>query len=103
MGPDRSATGPESAIYRIAVARLISWMGTEAAYIALIALVYERSGGSGVWISAALLAALGARVVVSPWAGLLGDYFDRRTVMITSDLGAAACFTAIATTHSLPV
>jgi len=93
----------ESAIRRIAIARLISWTGTEAAYIALIALIYERSNGSGVWIAAALLSALGARVLVSPWAGLLGDYFDRRLVMVGSDLVAGACFVALATVHSLPL
>jgi MFS family permease len=93
----------ERVIRRLALARLISWAGTEAAYIALIALVFERSDGSGVWISAALLSALGARVLVSPWSGSLGDYFDRRVVMICSDLAAAACFVAISETHSLPV
>jgi MFS family permease len=90
-------------VRRLAVARFISWAGTQAAYIALIALIYERSGGSGMWISAALLAALGARVVASPWAGTLGDYFDRRLVMIGSDLAAAACFVAISQVRSLPL
>jgi MFS family permease len=92
----------ERAIRRLAAARLVSWIGTEAAYIALIALIYERSHGSGVWISTALLAALGARVLVSPWGGALGDYFDRRVVMIGSDVAAAACFVAISQVHSLP-
>jgi MFS family permease len=96
-------TASEAAVRRLAVARLVSWTGTQAAYIALIALIYERSGGSGIWISAALLAALGARVVASPWAGTLGDYFDRRLVMIGSDLAAAACFVAISQVESLPL
>lgn len=98
-----STTPPEVAVRRLAFARLISLAGTQAAYIALIALIYGRSGGSGVWISAALLAALGARVLVSPWAGSLGDYFDRRLVMVGSDLAAATCFLALAMVHSLPV
>ena len=93
----------ETAVRRLAVARFISWAGTQAAYIALIALIYERSGGSGVWISAALLAALGARVIASPLPGSLGDYFDRRLVMIGSDLAAAACFVAISQVRSLPL
>src|SRR2546421_4661678 len=93
----------ERAIHRLALARLISWVGTEAAYIALIALVYDRSHASGVWISAALLSTLAARVLVSPWAGSLGDYLDRRVVMICSDLAAASCFVAISQVHSLPV
>ena len=94
---------PDTAIRRLAVARFISWTGSQAANIALLALVYERSNGSGVWISAALLAALGARVVASPWAGSLGDYFDRRLVMVGSDLVAAACFVGISQIGSLPL
>jgi MFS family permease len=39
---------------------------------------------------------------VSPWSGSLGDYLDRRVVMICSDLAAAACFVAISQVHSLP-
>jgi MFS family permease len=85
------------------LARLISFAGTQAAYVALIALIYGRSGGSGIWISAALLAALGARVVMSPWAGALGDYLDRRWVMVGSDLAAAGCFLGLSMVHSLPV
>jgi MFS family permease len=92
---------PIGGVRRLALSRLVSWAGTQAAYIALIALIYDRSNGSGVWISAGLLSALGARVLVSPWAGSLGDYFDRRVVMIASDLCAAACFVAISQVHSL--
>ena len=91
----------DRAIRRLAASRLISLAGTQAAYIALLALVYDRSHGSGSWLAAALIAALVARVVVSPWAGSLGDRFDRRWVMIASDLAAAACFVAIVHTGSL--
>ena len=94
---------PQAVIRRLGVARFISFGGTQAAYIALIALVYERSNGSGVWIASALVAALGARVAASPWAGSLGDYFDRRWVMVGSDVAAAACFVAISQVQSLPL
>jgi MFS family permease len=77
--------------------------GTQAAYIALIALIYDKSDGSGVWIAAALVAGLGARVLSAPWAGALGDYFDRRLMMIASDLAAAACFVALSQFDSLPL
>ena len=99
----RGAASPDTAIRRLAIARFVSWAGSQAANIALLALVYERSNGSGEWISAALLAALGARVIASPWAGSLGDYFDRRLVMVGSDLVAAACFVAISQVGSLPL
>jgi MFS family permease len=92
---------PTPAIRRLAASRFISLAGTQAAYIALLALVYDRSHGSGSWLAASLVAALAARVAVSPWAGSLGDRFDRRRVMIASDIAAAACFLAIAQTGSL--
>jgi MFS family permease len=99
MAPERAV--PVPAVRRLAASRLISLAGTQAAYIALLALVYDRSHGSGSWLAAALIAALAARVAVSPWAGSLGDRFDRRRVMIASDVAAAACFLAIAQAGSL--
>lgn len=97
----REASLVRAHVRRLALARLISQVGTQAAYVALLALVFERSGGSGVWVAAALLSALGARVVVSPFAGALGDYSDRRVVMVCSDLAAAAAFVLISQTHAL--
>lgn len=35
----------------------------------------------------------------APWAGALGDRFDRRIVMIASDLAAAGVFVAFAFVH----
>jgi MFS family permease len=86
-------------VHRLAAARLVSLTGGEAAYIALVALVYERTGSS-LWVSAALLAMIGVAGVCSPFAGALGDRFDRRRVLIASDLVAAALFVAIATTDA---
>jgi MFS family permease len=98
VDPSPSSRG---AVRRLSIARLVSQIGTQAAYIALLALIFQRSGGSGLWLSAALLASLGARVAVSPWAGAIGDYFDRRLVLISSDLTAAVCFVGISQVHSL--
>jgi MFS family permease len=39
-------------------------------------------------------------VVAGPWAGALGDRFDRRLVMVVSDLSAAAVFVGVAFAHS---
>jgi MFS family permease len=39
-------------------------------------------------------------VLVAPWAGAIGDRFDRRTIMIVSDLSSAGAFVAVAFTHS---
>lgn len=40
---------------RLAGARMISVTGSRASWIALVAVIYERSGGSGAWVSAALI------------------------------------------------
>jgi MFS family permease len=69
--------------------------GGEAAFVALVALVLERTR-SPLWVSAALLAWIGVAGVVTPLAGALGDRYDRRRVMIASDLAGAACFAALA-------
>ena len=82
-------------IHRLSLARLVSLTGGEAAYIALVALVYDRTDSS-LWVSAALLAMIGVAGVCSPFAGMLGDRFDRRRVLIGSDLLAAALFLGIA-------
>jgi MFS family permease len=87
-----------SAVRRIAVARAISIAGAEAAYVAIVATMLDRTG-SPAWVSAALLAWIGVGALVAPFAGSLGDRYDRRRVMIASDLAGAATFAAIAFVH----
>jgi MFS family permease len=82
---------------RLAAGRLISLSGGSAAYIALVAAIYERTG-SAVWVSAALFASVVGSVVSAPAAGWLGDRFERRRVLIGSDLAAAAVSAALALT-----
>lgn len=84
-----------AAARRLALGRLISLSGGSAAYIALVAAIYERTG-SAVWISAAIFASVAASVVSAPLAGWIGDRFERRRVMITSDLAAALLSLAMA-------
>src|SRR5437899_9787239 len=80
---------------RLALGRLISLSGGSAAYIALVAAVYERTQ-SAVWISAAILSSVVATVASAPLAGWIGDRFDRRRVMIAADLAAAGVSFAMA-------
>lgn len=80
---------------RVAVARLISLTGTQAAFTALLFLLFERTGSSR-WVSAALLLTFGTAGILTPLAGSLGDRFDRRRLMIVSELLGAACFAALA-------
>lgn len=65
-------------------------------YVALVAIVYDRSGHSGAWVAAVLVVMFGVTAAVGPWAGALGDRVDRRFLMIGSDLAAAATFVGIA-------
>lgn len=88
-------TTPKAAIRRLAAARLISITGGAAAYVGLTFAIYERTRSPG-WVAATLLLTFGATGLIGPFAGVLGDRFDRRTVMIWSDLAGAACFAAMA-------
>ena len=81
---------------RLALGRLISLSGGSAAYIALVRAVYD--GGRPLWISAAIFSSVVATVASAPFAGWLGDRFDRRAVMIGADLAAAAVSLAMAST-----
>lgn len=89
-----------SPVARFSIARTISVTGSRASWIALVAVIYARSGGSGAWISAALVVQFGVSALSAPWTGALGDRFDRRRLMIASDLAAAVVFVGIAFAHS---
>jgi ENTS family enterobactin (siderophore) exporter len=94
----RTNTQPRSAVRRLALARLISITGGAAAFTALNFTVYERTG-SAAWLSASLLLTFGVSGVFAPLGGMLGDRFDRKRVMIASDLAGAACFVALTFVH----
>jgi len=90
-------------IFFLSTSRLISTVGSMVSYVALVAVVYDRSGHSGGWVAAALVVMFGLSALVGPWSGALGDRLDRRLLMIGSDLAAAATFVGIAFAHSLPL
>jgi predicted MFS family arabinose efflux permease len=91
----RYPTPSTTAVRRLAAARLISIAGGAAAYTALMFTVYERTH-SATWLSATLLLTFGVNGFVSPFAGAIGDRFDRKRVMIVSDLLGVVCFGAMA-------
>src|SRR3954471_23893133 len=74
----------------LSVARAISVTGTRAASIAWVAVIFVRTGGSGAWVAALVLTQFATSVLVARWAGAIGDHFDRRVVMVVSDLSSAA-------------
>src|SRR5262249_59903900 len=92
-------TSHRIAVRRVTAAQIISIAGTEAAEIALLYAVYQRTR-SAAWVAAALLLTFGTMAIATPLAGSLGDRFDRRVVMVASHLGGAACFAALAFARS---
>jgi MFS family permease len=93
------STSFKGPVRRLSVARLISITGGGAAYLALNFTIYKRTG-SAIWVAAALFLTFGMEGIIGGLAGALGDRFDRRRVMIASDLAGAACFLAMALVHA---
>ena len=85
---------PRSNVRRLAVGRLISATGGAAAYTALNYTVWQRTH-SPFMQGLSLLLTFGVAGLVGPFAGALGDRFNRRTVMIWSEAIAAAFFAAM--------
>jgi MFS family permease len=79
---------------RIELAWASSVIGTWAYGIAVIVYAYEQGGATAVWVVG--LARWLAAAVASPFAALLGDRYDRRWVMASSDLARAALIGAAA-------
>jgi MFS family permease len=78
---------------------MISYTGTSASYTALVYVIYSRTR-SNAWVAASLLLTLGVKGAITPLAGALGDRFNRRRVMIVSDLLGAAALAAMALAHA---
>jgi len=91
----RPVTAPRTAVRRLAAARIVSITGGAAAYAALNYTIFERTGSAS-WVAVSLLLTFGVLGFVGPPAGMLGDRFDRRKVLIASDLAGAACFAMMA-------
>lgn len=84
---------------RLMAALAVSQLGDWLYNAALLAFVYERTHSAG-WLSATTVARVLPIVLLGPLAGLLGDRFDRRVVMIASDVArAAAMLGLVAVAH----
>jgi MFS family permease len=92
-------TESRASVRRLFVSRLISLTGSAAAFIGLNVSIYQRTH-STMWLAATLLLTFGVEGISAPFAGVIGDRFDRRKVMIVSDLAGAAIFLAMALVHS---
>jgi MFS family permease len=76
-----------AALRRIQLAWAASIIGTWAYAIAVVVYAYEQGGAKAVGVVG--LARWLAAAAVSPFAALLGDRYDRRLVMVLSDLARA--------------
>jgi MFS family permease len=88
-------TTARTAVRRLATGRVISLTGGTASFLALNYTIYDRTG-SAAWLAAALVLTFGTVGFVSPFSGMLGDRFDRKLIMIGSDLVGAGFFLAMA-------
>lgn len=68
------------------LAQTVSLFGDWFTLIALAVLVARGSNGSGLAVSGLLLTQLLPGVVIGPWSGVLADRFDRRRLLVASDL-----------------
>ena len=69
---------------RLQLAWAGSILGTWAWAIAVVVYAYEHGGATAVGLVGLIRWTAGA--LASPFAALLGDRYDRRTVMVASDL-----------------
>jgi MFS family permease len=83
-----------AAVERLAIGRLLSGTGGGIAAIALAAAVYDATR-SAVWLSATFFLTFGVTGLLSPVAGTIVDRFDRRRVMIVSDLAGALVWSVL--------
>jgi MFS family permease len=90
---------PRTAVRRLALGRLISVTGGAAAYTALNFTVWDRTHSPGMQ-ALSLLLTFGVAGILGPFAGALGDRFDRRRVMIAAEAAASAFFVAMVFAHA---
>jgi MFS family permease len=84
------------ALRRIQAAWATSILGTWAYGIAVVVYAYEQGGAKAVGVVG--LARWVAAAIASPFASLLGDRYDRRWVMVASDLARVVLIGAAAAT-----
>ena len=89
---------------RLLAALAVSGAGDWLYNVALLALVYDRTHAAA-WVAVTTAARVLPIVVIGPFGGIVADRYDRRTIMIASDLIRAAAMVALAlvTAAGLPI
>lgn len=80
---------------RIALSRAITFSGGNAAFVALLVVLYRETDSASM-VALGALASFAVPALASPVAGWIGDRFDRRAVMVASEILGAACFLLMA-------
>jgi MFS family permease len=89
---------------RLLAGLAVSQTGDWLYNVALIAVVYNQTHSAG-WVAATTAARVVPIVVLGPFGGVVADRYDRRIVMVASDLLRAALMAVLALTAAagLPV
>jgi MFS family permease len=87
------------AIYRVAAGNAINSIGSGATMVAFGFFLYDRTG-SAIWLSVWFLTSFGITGVLTPVTGWLADRFDRRLIIILSNLAAGLCSLALMVAHA---
>lgn len=98
--PEGSRGGYRGALshrdFRLLIGRsAVSAAGSWAYNVGLIVFVFDRTG-SAAWLSAIAVARFLPAMIASPYGGVLAERFERRTVMLVSDLAAMGTMGALA-------
>jgi MFS family permease len=80
---------------RLLVGLAVSQAGDWLYNVALLAFVYDRTHSAG-WLAATTAARIVPIVVLGPLGGVIADRFDRRRVMVVSDVVRAALMLGLA-------
>ena len=92
---DADARDGLAAVRRLALALAVTRIGATAAYLA-VAIQIWRLTHSAAWDTAALLLTFGVAGILPLLTSPLADRFDRRTVMVASQLAVAATWIGLA-------
>jgi MFS family permease len=86
-------------VRRLASARVVSAGGSQAAQIALVYQIYALTH-SGRWVAGALFASVSVGGLLGPVSGWVADRFDRRRVMVLSELAAGGAYLVMVFLHA---
>jgi ENTS family enterobactin (siderophore) exporter len=77
---------------------VVSFGGSQAAQIALVYQIYAITR-SGAWVAGALFGSISLGGLLGPLSGWVADRFDRRRVMVTSELTSGAAYLGMVFAH----